>query len=90
MMIQAKTSKRVGVIRKTDGKLAVYSTGDMMPFSTETTIAIQDATYESLRGEREPEEFYEYKMSPEAQAEISIERFTWVVNCRAKQMVGGL
>lgn len=55
--------------------------------SEETRIAIQDATYETLRGEREAEEFYEYKMSAESQAEISIEDFTFAVNCRAQRMV---
>jgi hypothetical protein len=55
--------------------------------SEETRIAIQDATHETLRGEREPEEFYEYKTSPATQAEISIGDFTFAVNCRAERMV---
>lgn len=58
----------------------------MAQYSNETQQAIQDATYDSLSGNHEPEEFYELKTSPETQREVSIERFTFEVNCRIERM----
>ena len=54
--------------------------------TTETKQAIQDAVYDSMSGNYEPEEFYEMKTSPETQQEISIDKFVFAVNCRIQQM----
>ena len=55
--------------------------------TTETKLAIQDAVYDSMSGNHEPEEFYEMKTSPETQREISIDKFVFAVNCRIQQMI---